>query len=61
MGFPEALTLILVVLKLMAVIDYSWWIVCSPMLGALALYLILVIGYFAVTVFANSTPSRCRA
>jgi hypothetical protein len=60
LGFLEALTLILVVLKLTTVIDYSWWVVCSPLIGALALYLTIFAGCFAVTIYANSTYSRCR-
>lgn len=31
MGFLEALTLVFIVLKLTAVIDWSWWAVTAPM------------------------------
>jgi len=32
MGFLETLTLVFIVLKLTAVIEWSWWQVFSPML-----------------------------
>lgn len=39
MGFLEVLTLIFVVLKLLGKIDWSWWVVLSPVIGATILYL----------------------
>lgn len=40
MGILEVLTIVFVVLKLLSVIDWSWWIVLSPMLFSILLYLI---------------------
>lgn len=36
MGFLETLTLVFIVLKLTAVIEWSWWQVFSPMLAGYA-------------------------
>ena len=48
-GFLEVLTLIFVVAKLGHFIDWSWWLVFSPMIGLgaviLALLVVLGIGY----------------
>jgi cytochrome c biogenesis protein CcdA len=36
MGFLETLTLVFIVLKLTAVIEWTWWQVFSPMLAGYA-------------------------
>lgn len=43
MGFTEILTLIFVVLKCLGIITWSWWVVFSPELVALVLYVIILI------------------
>lgn len=40
MGILEVLTIVFVVLKLLSVIDWSWWLVLSPILFSISLYLI---------------------
>ena len=44
MGLLEALTLIFVVLKLMSIIDWSWFWVLSPLIFAVVLYVALFFG-----------------
>ncbi|WP_397539180.1 transmembrane Fragile-X-F protein [Rummeliibacillus pycnus] len=41
MGFAESLTIILIVLKLVGVISWSWWIVLIPELFAMLIYIIV--------------------
>lgn len=43
MGFIDALTIVFIVLKLVGVINWSWWLVISPQLFALALYMIAIL------------------
>ncbi len=41
LGFAESLTIILIVLKLVGVISWSWWIVLIPELFAMLIYIIV--------------------
>jgi hypothetical protein len=42
MGFPGILTLIFIVLKLVGVINWSWWWVLSPLwIGFLLIFIII--------------------
>lgn len=43
MGFIEVLTIIFIVLKLLNIIDWSWFLVLLPEMIALIAYLIVVI------------------
>ena len=43
MGFLEIVTLILVILKLVGVLTWSWLLVLSPLLLSLAIYAILLL------------------
>lgn len=43
MGFLDVLTIIFVVLKLLGVINWSWWLVFSPVLIAVALGIVEII------------------
>lgn len=43
MGIMECLTLIFVVLKLLGIIDWSWWVVCLPAIVSFTLYLGILI------------------
>ena len=46
MGFPETLTIVLIVLKLIGIINWSWWLVVLPELVGFLIYLIFfLIGY----------------
>ena len=44
LGLSSVLTIIFVVLKLVGVIDWSWWWVLSPLLIDIGLVLIILIG-----------------
>lgn len=48
MKFTSVLTLIFVVFKMLGYIDWSWWIVFSPMLvgGVIALVFLVLAGTF---------------
>lgn len=54
MGLLETLTVVFIVLKLLGVIAWSWWLVFSPVLIALALYLVIVVGI----VFSSITVKK---
>lgn len=43
MGILETLTVIFIVLKLLGVIDWSWWLVWAPMYPALTLYILIIL------------------
>jgi hypothetical protein len=47
MGFTEILTVLFVVLKGLGYLHWSWWLVFSPELIAVAFYVILLIGGIA--------------
>ena len=53
MGLLEALTLIFVVLKLMSIIDWSWFWVLSPLIFAVVLYVSLLLG---LVTLSNKKP-----
>ena len=42
MGLLEVLTIVFIVLKLIGVIAWSWWLVLSPLLVAVGIYVTLV-------------------
>lgn len=46
MGFTEALTLVFIILKLVGVIDWSWWLVLLPEIIALTFYTLIAISVF---------------
>lgn len=48
MGILEILTIVFIVLKLVGIIDWSWWLVLLPEIIAVSLYLIwfVVAGVF---------------
>ena len=43
MGFTEILTIIFVLLKALGVISWSWWLVFSPEIIMIVIYIILII------------------
>lgn len=43
MGFTEILTIIFVLLKVFGVISWSWWLVFSPEIIMIVIYIILII------------------
>jgi hypothetical protein len=42
-GFPEVLLVVFIVLKLIGVIDWSWWWVLAPFWMPLALALLVIV------------------
>jgi hypothetical protein len=42
-NFFGSLTLIFVVAKLFDIIDWSWWVVFSPILGVASLFILVII------------------
>lgn len=48
LGLPSILTIIFVIAKLFGVVDWSWWLVFSPMFGAVILFLIILLVVFVV-------------
>ena len=55
MGLLEALTLIFVVLKLMSIIDWSWFWVFSPLIFAWLFYIALFLGLVSLS---NKKPRK---
>ena len=53
-GLSSLLTIIFVVLKLVGVINWSWWWVISPTLISLGLWLIVIVIYAIYLVHENS-------
>lgn len=58
MGFLEVLTIIFVVLKIVGVIAWSWWIVFLPLIIAVGLYVIIVIGYLFAFIKMKRTVDK---
>jgi hypothetical protein len=52
-GLSTVLTLIFVVLKLVGVIDWSWWWVVSPTLISTGLAILLIVGYVIYEIHDN--------
>ena len=51
MSLLSVLGCIFIVLKLIDIIDWSWWLVLLPIYGGIAVVLILVLGAFAIGMF----------
>lgn len=50
MGFCEVLTIVFVTLRIIGIIDWSWWLVLLPEIIAFVLYVVLIGGYTALWV-----------
>ena len=48
MSFPSTLTLVLIILKLTNVIDWSWWWVLAPLWVPLSLCFLLMVFLFFI-------------
>lgn len=46
MGFLEVLVIVFVALKLVGLIDWSWWLVLTPLWVAAALWITLAVAFF---------------
>lgn len=53
LGLSTVLTLIFLVLKLVGVIDWSWWLVFLPTIISVGLWLILIVVFFVWEVHFN--------
>lgn len=53
LGLSGVLTLIFVVLKLVGVIDWSWWWVLSPILIDIGLTILVIAGIFIFAIIEN--------
>ena len=62
LGFTEALFLVLLVLKLTAVVDWSWWWITAPLWigAAIDIALLLIVGTVALLMTSRSSR-RTRA
>ena len=52
-GFPGALTIVFITLKLTHYIDWSWWLVLAPIWIATALVLMILAVMLAIAVATN--------
>lgn len=48
-GFPGLLALLFIGLKLCGVIDWSWWVVISPLLISIVLQILLVVFVYVIS------------
>lgn len=46
MGFAEALLIVFIILKVLGLIDWSWWLVLSPMIISLVVLIFAFLGSF---------------
>ena len=53
LGLPAVLTVVFVVLKLVGVINWSWWWVLSPILIDIGLTIIILIGFAIYISYEN--------
>ena len=58
LGLSSVLTIIFVVLKLVGVINWSWWWVFSPTLIDIGLVVIILIGFAIYEVHENKSISK---
>ena len=48
LGLPSILTIIFVIAKLFGAVDWSWWLVFSPLFATIVLFLIILLVVFVV-------------
>ena len=53
-GFCGLLTIVFIVLKLVGVINWSWFWVLSPMIFSISLTILILLIVFAIVIWANS-------
>lgn len=53
-GFCGLLTIVFIVLKLVGVINWSWFWVLSPMIFSISLTILILLIVFALVIWANS-------
>ncbi len=47
-GFPELLTVVFIVLKLLGIINWSWWLVLAPLWISLVIVLVMLIIFIII-------------
>lgn len=55
-GFFSLLGLLFIALKLIGVINWSWWLVTLPLWGGIAVVIILVLIVFIAAAIVNKKP-----
>ena len=60
LGFSGVLTIVFIVLKLVGVIDWSWWWVVSPTLINFGVYLLFIIIYAIYLTHEQKTYDSVR-
>lgn len=58
MGFTEVLTIVFVALKLLNIIDWSWWLVLLPEIIMVAIYVILCVAHIWVSVRVHKEQKK---
>ena len=58
MGITEVLTLVFVVLKLLDIVNWSWWLVLLPEIIAMVVYVGLVVISFAGVGYMHKQVAR---
>jgi len=58
--FPSLVALVLMVLKLTHVIDWSWWLVWAPLWAPAALALLCYAGYYLLLLFETPEAKKRR-
>ncbi|MGG0656422.1 transmembrane Fragile-X-F protein [Rummeliibacillus pycnus] len=58
MGFAESLTIILIILKLVGIISWSWWFVLLPEIFAVCVYIIVWIVWLFYSVKQNKQERK---
>lgn len=58
LGLSTVLTLIFLVLKLVGVINWSWWVVFSPWIINAILWVIVFLIYVAVVMYYEGFPKK---
>lgn len=54
-GFPELLTLIFIILKVLGVVSWSWWIVFLPIIAGWTISILLFIIVFSIAWFSKDS------
>ena len=57
-GFTGLLALLFIALKLLNVIDWSWWWVLAPLWGGLAIGLVILLTAFVVIIISDKRDKR---
>ena len=53
LDFIDILQLLFILLKVFGVIDWSWWLVFAPLLGEIAVSLIVLIGAMVISMLLD--------